>query len=71
MLFDLLFDGLVDGVLSPVFDRITGAVAGFILMIGCVLCFALWWVSGAVAVLVLSGLFGAAAAVSLVESRRS
>ena len=70
MLSDLLFDALVDRVLSPVFDRIPWLAATIILLLGCVLCFVVWWLSGVVLMLVVSGLFGAAAVVPLVTSRR-
>lgn len=70
MVLDLLLDAVVDRVLSPLFDRMTGVVAAIVLLAGCVLCFALWWLSRAVVALVLSGVFAAAAAVSLINSRR-
>ena len=69
LIIEFLLEAVVDRVLSPVFDRITGLAATIILLIGCVMCFALWWVSGAVLVLVLSGLFGVAAAVALIQPR--
>jgi hypothetical protein len=70
MLFDLLFDALVDWLASPVFDRLPERVTALIFMIGCVLCFVIWWVSGVVLWLAVSGLFGAAAVVAFVASRR-